>query len=302
MIHNNYPSTNAQSCTAFESMEISDVNINPVRQRAVVKLEVPDIRGYTALQYAAALGNDQIMNQYLEVPNINIDVRDQKQGLTPLMFAVQNGHEHAVLSLIEQGANPNLQDFSGRCCLYIAIQSNNLSMANLLIENGAQLNLCDMENVSPLHIASAMGNNAMVRALLHGGAWVNLKDNQGETPLFYSIREGKQEVTKTLVEAGADINITSLDEETPCDFALSIGDHATYHYLSGIKQNNNSGGLNFVCGRQSTFSLPSIIGNESTSVTISQNTLVTSFTRMSLEKEKSSKIMEQALLNKWVVW
>jgi len=261
------------------------------------------MRGYSPLHYIAAVGNQQTMSKWLEDHNVDIDVREPKEGLTPLMFAVLNQQNKMAMMLVEQTANPNMKDFHGRTSLYIAVQNNNLEMAIFLVENGASPNLSDIEDVSPLHTAAAMGNEQMVRALVQRGAWVNLRDNQGETPLFYAIREGRHQITKTLVEFGADISCVNIDGENVLDFALSIGDQATVQYLSSIKQNPNLNRNSFpqtvICGMQMYVCPPMTMNNGK--LASSPGSLADGFASLSLEK-RNGTVPEQTLLNKWVVW
>jgi ankyrin repeat protein len=65
-------------------------------------------KGWTALHFAAAAGDLEIMNMLLE-HHAYIDA-GSPSGLTPLMLAAREGMEDAVKLLLEQGADATLKD------------------------------------------------------------------------------------------------------------------------------------------------------------------------------------------------
>jgi ankyrin repeat protein len=65
-------------------------------------------KGWTALHFAAAAGDLDIMNMLLE-HHAYIDA-GSPSGLTPLMLAAREGMEDAVKLLLEQGADATLKD------------------------------------------------------------------------------------------------------------------------------------------------------------------------------------------------
>eukprot|EP01121_Diplochlamys_sp_Union-15-3_P019527 TRINITY_DN738_c0_g1_i1.p1 TRINITY_DN738_c0_g1~~TRINITY_DN738_c0_g1_i1.p1 ORF type:complete len:321 (-),score=57.11 TRINITY_DN738_c0_g1_i1:173-994(-) len=270
------------------------------------------------LHLATISENESAVMELLEDPETDVNIREAKQGMTPLMLAVSQNQLNLAMSLVEQEANTNVQDYQGRTCLYIAVQSNNLDLTSYLIDNGANANISDIDDVTPLHIAAAMGNVQMVRALVSRGAWVNLQDNQGETPLFYAIRESHSQVVRILVEYGADVNVENVDKETPIDFALSIGDTETAQFLSGVRTGNLSelsARNHYLVSKHAplvvnksdhnpwgstSFASPGYYDGKQSS---SPSSVADDIAFLSLRPtEVSKKSMDQTLMNKWVVW
>lgn len=79
-----------------------------------------DSRSYTALHYACANGNDDIVNALLERGS-HANVAD-KRGITPLIFAALEGNLPVVTALIEHGADPNISTPFGETALHLAVR------------------------------------------------------------------------------------------------------------------------------------------------------------------------------------
>ena len=90
--------------------------------------------------------------------NVNSKNNDLYDGLTPLHFASNSGHEELVQYLLETGANVNAEDDNGNTPLHEVFNTKNP-------------NFC------------ADGYKEVVKLLLVEGADVNAKNNDGFTPL-----------------------------------------------------------------------------------------------------------------------
>jgi ankyrin repeat protein len=116
-----------------------------------------------------------------------------KGGLTPLLFAVRDGHDRSVMALLEAGANIN--------------------------------HVSGGDNTSPLLMATINGRFDLAKVLLSRGADPKLSSSAGTTPLYATINiqwaakslypqptaQAQQQTThlelmKALLDAGADVN------------------------------------------------------------------------------------------------
>ncbi len=89
-----------------------------------------DPLGRTALHYAAALGNQEIVSvliSYME----RLDPVDG-DGFPPLMRAAQNGHPGVVRQMLDQGADPSRTNNAGQSALSLARQSGHQTIVELL--------------------------------------------------------------------------------------------------------------------------------------------------------------------------
>jgi ankyrin repeat protein len=126
-----------------------------------------------------------------------------------------------------QEVNINFQDKNGDTALMWDSMSNgsNNSKDNikLLLDNGADPNIQNVLGYTALMFASSH-NNEVVELLLDKGAEINLKNKSGWTALMHAVDRDKYEIVKLLLDKGADINIQNNDGETALMIAAYIGD------------------------------------------------------------------------------
>lgn len=155
------------------------------------------------LHDAAMTGDIETLQHLLEAgadPNSVIS----EGNPTPLYFAAERGHPHAVAMLIEHGADVNLLTFQGGA-LHIAARRGRLEIVQQLLDAGADPNLIGGERMTrPLHEAAYNGSIEIVTLLLDRGADVNGRTNyRGETPaIHFAATKGHVDVMKLLRERG----------------------------------------------------------------------------------------------------
>ena len=155
-------------------------------------INAQDAQGMTALMYAARDNADPTVMRVLLIAaaefqekgllqgwrgrlrSKTIDVNDRNQeGMTALMFAVENNSPEVVQVLLDAGADVNAKDQQKRTVLIRAVKKKS----------------------SP----------EMVKMLLSAGADVNAQDEKKRTVLMYAARYSDLKVLKILVDAGADV-------------------------------------------------------------------------------------------------
>ena len=96
-----------------------------------------DDDGRTPLHVAAASGNivffNELVNTY-DQPNFNFS---EDRQWTPLHFAAASGSEEVAKILLDNGANPYLEDDDGWTPLHFAAASGSEGVAKILLDNGA---------------------------------------------------------------------------------------------------------------------------------------------------------------------
>jgi ankyrin repeat protein len=176
-----------------------------------VDLNAQDSRGWTALHYAAAGGHASTIRVLagrgprLAVPTVNDE--------TPLVLAVDNGHQDAVCELVEAGADVN--DFAprGPSPLVTAARRDDKEMVRLLLCLGADPSLADGYSIMPLLSGIHARDNAanddddddrVLTELLDAGADVNaLAPSTGVGAIGFAAHQGNVRAARMLLARGA---------------------------------------------------------------------------------------------------
>ncbi len=163
-----------------------------------------DITGRDVLSYAAEGGNAIIIKELLSLDEVknNINIKSLV-GLTPLMYAIVEGHEKAVKALLDNGALVNDGDTIGNTPLMLAIVHGRNSLIPLLLEKNPNLEAKNDEGKTALTIAVQQNAPLIISSLLDKGVDVNTRDNEGNTPLMEAARLGDYNLVHRLLTSGA---------------------------------------------------------------------------------------------------
>ncbi|CAN0032548.1 unnamed protein product [Ectocarpus sp. 8 AP-2014] len=167
----------------------------------------------TALHAAAFEGQHDVV-MYLLENRVRIDPVDGVLN-TPLLWSVEGNHPRVAATLLEAGADIEMENAGGYSSLLVASKNCSVDMALRLLRYGADVtSMTGAGGWSVLHRAcSNRGNTeAMVDLLLRWGADETAVDSYGRTPMnfltedtFYGhSAETKERVCKLLVNAPAD--------------------------------------------------------------------------------------------------
>jgi len=130
-------------------------------------------------------------------------------GQTALLAATRDsyaGRIDAVMTLLANGADPNLADDVGNTPLHLAALTRDAGVAQSLLDAGARLDAINREDMTPLSLACEAGNWVVVEFLIKHGA---RSDVEGATPalLFAAAVDGDDpRGVKLLLKARARVN------------------------------------------------------------------------------------------------
>ncbi|MBF0315665.1 MAG: ankyrin repeat domain-containing protein [Oligoflexia bacterium] len=181
-----------------------------------------------------------------------VNVKD-KDGDTPLMYAVRAGHLAMVKRLVEKGAAINAENKRGLTALMEAISTENNDIVKYLLKKGARYNEKDSSGRSVLDVVESRGNkklekvlqkqkskdekqaNKVIELIRKGkvGAVMEmirqdpevvvLRDEAGSTLLMHAVQSGQEELVNFFIENGANINAKNTKGVTPLMFAAKKG-------------------------------------------------------------------------------
>ncbi|KAL3482665.1 ankyrin repeat-containing domain protein [Aspergillus germanicus] len=126
------------------------------------------------LHYAVYLKLHHILKLLHSTPEEFLET--DKDGLTPLGYAVKTNSEVAVNVLIDIGSPVESRNDKGFTPLAMAIQGTKHDLTNLLLSAGASVNTVDKYGKSLLMLVAEKGDHIMVSKLLERGAAVNTRE------------------------------------------------------------------------------------------------------------------------------
>jgi len=164
------------------------------------KINITDADGNTPLHIAVLYRHSENLSEILKM-DPDIDAINT-EGCTPLHLAVRRpDNKKAIELLLQQGADVNIPDPTGRNALLVSVDSHQKEYIGLFVSNGIDINSQDND-----------GNVALHYPL------INVLKNK--MYLTYS-----KELVKILVEEGADPHIRNKEGKSPMDMAVEAADN-----------------------------------------------------------------------------
>ena len=155
---------------------------------------------------------------------------------TPLMQAARSGDVESVKLLLDNHADMEAADDSGRTALNWSLFMYKLSrlpsytaICKLLIDRGTKLDHRDRQGRTYLMSALDIGNAEIARAIIAHGADVNLADSNGHTALMYAVRGALSaadtgDICKKLLDNHANREAKNVHGKTALDLARGQSD------------------------------------------------------------------------------
>lgn len=168
----------------------------------------------------ARQGDTVAINLFLAA---GMDPNVTDEGKTALMLATANGFTAIAGTLLQHGAEIDVQDFSGRTPLMMAAMSGDVDTLKLLIAGGADLEAKDKYGCTALMIAAAEGQTGTVELLLTKRANMKARDKGGRTPLLWAAMKGRTLTAEALIAKGDDMNAQDTNGCTPLILAAWQG-------------------------------------------------------------------------------
>jgi len=199
-----------------------------------------DMYGDTILHIATMM---KVSVQELTVlTNNGADVNARnKEGVTPLQIAVQNGDLQTVKLLTANGANIHTKDTYGNSPLSMAFAgSTELFEA---VVNSTNATSQDSDGNTPLHIALLnFAPIAKTKYIISLTTDVNIRNMDGDSALYIAAKNDMREVGELLLAKNADIFATNKSNDSPLRIALRTSSVQDWMITSNtIKATDGSG-------------------------------------------------------------
>ena len=199
---------------------------------AQTEVSLIDTSGYLPLFISGALEYNLMLaaseGYYTEVERMILKGADPDaetgEGVTPLIYAVNNSRLNTVRTLLRYDADVNHITGRRETPLLLAVKNMDFEISEMLIRYGAEVNFRGNYGAAPLHFAAIYGYSDITDLLLYYDAEADIKTNDGTTPLMAAIWAGWPDVAELLIMNGA--NLEARDDEgfTPFLIAAQNGD------------------------------------------------------------------------------
>jgi hypothetical protein len=164
-----------------------------------IMMNVKNRRGRTQLHYCADNGLTTSVKRLLSIRNINVNVKDDGDGWTPLHWAALNGHVEITRLLLQNGAEVNAESNGGWTPLHWAASQGYIDILHLLVENGADLEAQSNNGGRALHFAAYNGHLPFIQELISRyHVDINARWNDGFTSLWMA-RHGRPHPHPTVI-------------------------------------------------------------------------------------------------------
>ena len=152
---------------------------------------------------------------------IDINLQNEKNGKTPLMFAIEKQNTDIVNLLLKNGANVNKTNIFGENSLIFALKTSNKELVELIINQNVRVDNQDINGKTALIYAIETNKDiSLVELLLNKKANINIRTNNGMTPLMYASKFAhNKDIIVYLIKNGAQINDIDDDNKTAVDYA-----------------------------------------------------------------------------------
>jgi len=166
-------------------------------------LDVLDKNGFTPLHWAVIFGKKAMIELLIEKGADIKGLKKALRGWTPLQSTLFAYNNDVADLLVAHGALEYLDREEGMTYLYLAASSGNASLIEILIEKGIPAAASNKYGETPLHKAAAKGNIAAAEILLKRGVDIDAKNFKGEAPIHVAKLSGQVKMVSFLKEKGA---------------------------------------------------------------------------------------------------
>lgn len=163
--------------------------------------------------------NDVYM-QLESLVNMGADINYQDEhSMTPLAYAIQSANIEAAKSLVNLGANTDIE----KDLLRLAVESQEPEMVRFVSKDVlgiSKLNIDDPRPSIAFHEAASMGLHWCIRTILSEmNVDIDYKSEDGSTPLLAATRNGHAYFVDRLLELGANVEV-EIDGKNVMDIAI----------------------------------------------------------------------------------
>ena len=175
---------------------------NPAFTASRLLLTITAVAGEESLRF---VGRIRAIFSKCDAVKIDLNWQD-KQGKTPLFYAVEYGHLKVVQLFLDRGSDIMVENNNGWTALHTAVNADRLEVVELILahprvvpQKQKLVDAADRSRRTALHIASFKSKEGdMVTLLLRNGADANAQDASGNTGMKLAEKTGRRKSKELL--------------------------------------------------------------------------------------------------------
>ncbi|KAH0613684.1 uncharacterized protein H6S33_005570 [Morchella sextelata] len=196
----------------------SQYDLRSLSSTEASKLNARDRDGRTPLHWAVLKGKVETVEALLEA-GCDGNIKD-KMETTPLHIAVMEGKKDVVMCLLTKITNLETRNSKGWTSLHLAASAGFKDIIELLLKSGAKIEARDSKQRTPLHLAALVGRGHIITTLLNHNADSAAGDLNGSTALHLAAEGGFEFEVVTLLDKNANIEAQDVMKRTPLHVAV----------------------------------------------------------------------------------
>ncbi len=206
-----------------------------------ININAQNFNGSTVLILAARDSGDNQLIEHLVKHGADMSI--QSTETTAFGAALFHKQYKTASTLIHLGfdINHKVKYSVKKATTYqdLSLSFNNVKALQFLIENNADINIADSSGRTILMEAIVYEKTEFITLLLENGANLNLQDAVGDTALIHAVKKRNLEYVKQLVEHGADLKIKNRDDQSALDYAITdpYPNETIIEYLKKVYKN-----------------------------------------------------------------
>lgn len=193
------------------------------KSHAIIKklLETADInvrnkQGVTPIMYAIQMGNVDVFKFLIEYQKLDINMVDNHGGtILHVMLRYRNYDDMEYTLKKATGINLEIRHYTEGTVLQAAVKLDLIDIVKLLIKFSADINVRDKEYKTLLMTTIITKKYKIGKILLESRCNVNAMDDKNNTALYYCCPDGDIDFTRELLRCNANSNIRCENLLTP---------------------------------------------------------------------------------------
>lgn len=159
-----------------------------------------------------------------------------RHGMTPLLVALDYGHEEAALVLLRAGASTAPHAAAGDTALHLAARDGAMQVLEILLRRGVAPDVRSSSQRTPLHAAAKYDRVEAIARLLRAGADVDAVADDAFAPLHVACAEGHLGAATQLLAAKARLDLRTRGGETALHWAVFANRPIEMHIYERLGQ------------------------------------------------------------------